>query len=187
LLGQCAAHRSCGRGGHLACPMSHRETSGRPCCRPWREIPGSFPDAGRCGRYVRIIPGNGGGLASFVTISRGPSGNPVHRAEDCGGDRRSLLYRGGIAAFHQARTLLKAYAALHTVAPGDGAGQRGLRDPRRSGASGAGTRRAAAWILVALLIAVFPANVYMALHPVEVGAASIARCCGGGGFRSRRC
>jgi uncharacterized membrane protein len=36
------------------------------------------------------------------------------------------------------------------------------------------TRRAAAWGLVALLIAVFPANVYMATHPVEAGAASIA-------------
>jgi len=37
-----------------------------------------------------------------------------------------------------------------------------------------GTRRAAAWGLVALLIAVFPANVYMAMHPVEAGAASVA-------------
>jgi uncharacterized membrane protein len=36
------------------------------------------------------------------------------------------------------------------------------------------TRRAAALGLVALLIAVFPANVYMALHPNEAGAASIA-------------
>src|ERR1700691_3740155 len=36
------------------------------------------------------------------------------------------------------------------------------------------TRRAAAWGLVALLIAVFPANLYMAMHPVEAGAAGIA-------------
>lgn len=36
------------------------------------------------------------------------------------------------------------------------------------------TRRAAAWGLVALLIAVFPANLYMAMHPVDAGAASIA-------------
>jgi uncharacterized membrane protein len=35
-------------------------------------------------------------------------------------------------------------------------------------------RRASAWGLVALLIAVFPANVYMAMHPVEAGAAGIA-------------
>jgi uncharacterized membrane protein len=35
-------------------------------------------------------------------------------------------------------------------------------------------RRAAAWGLVALLIAVFPANMYMALHSAEAGAASIA-------------
>jgi uncharacterized membrane protein len=35
------------------------------------------------------------------------------------------------------------------------------------------TRRAAAWGLVALLVAVFPANLYMAMHPVEAGAASI--------------
>ena len=36
------------------------------------------------------------------------------------------------------------------------------------------TRRVAAWGLVALLIAVFPANVYMATNPIESGAASIA-------------
>jgi uncharacterized membrane protein len=36
------------------------------------------------------------------------------------------------------------------------------------------TRRAAAWGLVALLIAVFPANLYMATNPIETGAASIA-------------
>ena len=35
------------------------------------------------------------------------------------------------------------------------------------------TRRAAAWGLVALLIAVFPANLYMAMHPAKAGAASI--------------
>ena len=35
-------------------------------------------------------------------------------------------------------------------------------------------RRAAAWGLVALLIAVFPANVYMATDPMDAGAASIA-------------
>ena len=36
------------------------------------------------------------------------------------------------------------------------------------------TRRPAAWGLVALLIAVFPANLYMATNPVESGAAAIA-------------
>jgi uncharacterized membrane protein len=36
------------------------------------------------------------------------------------------------------------------------------------------TRRAAAWGLIALLIAVFPANIYMATNPVDAGAASIA-------------
>jgi uncharacterized membrane protein len=36
------------------------------------------------------------------------------------------------------------------------------------------TRRAAAWGLVALLLAVFPANIYMATNPVDAGAASIA-------------
>lgn len=35
-------------------------------------------------------------------------------------------------------------------------------------------RRAAAWGLVALLIAVFPANLYMATNPVEAGATSMA-------------
>ena len=35
------------------------------------------------------------------------------------------------------------------------------------------TRRAAAWGLVALLVAVFPANLYMATNPVEAGAAAI--------------
>jgi uncharacterized membrane protein len=36
------------------------------------------------------------------------------------------------------------------------------------------TRGAAAWGLVALLIAIFPANVYMATNPIQAGAASIA-------------
>jgi len=36
------------------------------------------------------------------------------------------------------------------------------------------TRRNAAWGLTALLIAVFPANVYMATNPIKAGAASIA-------------
>jgi uncharacterized membrane protein len=36
------------------------------------------------------------------------------------------------------------------------------------------TRRAAAWGLVALLIAVFPANLYMAMHPIEAGAVGVA-------------
>ena len=36
------------------------------------------------------------------------------------------------------------------------------------------SRRMAAWGLVALLIAVFPANIYMATNPVDAGAASIA-------------
>jgi uncharacterized membrane protein len=35
------------------------------------------------------------------------------------------------------------------------------------------TRRAAAFGLVALLIAVFPANLYMVMHPAEGGAAAI--------------
>jgi uncharacterized membrane protein len=36
------------------------------------------------------------------------------------------------------------------------------------------TRRAAAWGLITLLIAVFPANIYMATNPVETGTVSIA-------------
>jgi uncharacterized membrane protein len=35
------------------------------------------------------------------------------------------------------------------------------------------TRRAAAWMLVVLLIAVFPANLYMAMYPANAGSASI--------------
>jgi uncharacterized membrane protein len=36
------------------------------------------------------------------------------------------------------------------------------------------TRKAASWGLIALLIAVFPANIYMATHPIEAGAIAIA-------------
>src|ERR1700722_12674716 len=36
------------------------------------------------------------------------------------------------------------------------------------------TRRAAAWGLVALLIAVFPANLYMVTDPLAAGAASLS-------------
>ena len=37
------------------------------------------------------------------------------------------------------------------------------------------TRRAAAWGLVALLVAVFPANIYMALHPERFADLHVAR------------
>jgi uncharacterized membrane protein len=37
-----------------------------------------------------------------------------------------------------------------------------------------GTRRAATWGLIALLILIFPANIYMATNPTEAGADSIA-------------
>jgi len=37
------------------------------------------------------------------------------------------------------------------------------------------TRRAAGWGLVALLVAVFPANVHMALHPDEVRGVDVPR------------
>jgi uncharacterized membrane protein len=36
------------------------------------------------------------------------------------------------------------------------------------------TRRSASWGLTLLLIAVFPANIYMATNPIEAGSASIA-------------
>ena len=36
------------------------------------------------------------------------------------------------------------------------------------------TRRQAAWALTVLLVAVFPANIYMATNPLEAGAGSIA-------------
>jgi uncharacterized membrane protein len=36
------------------------------------------------------------------------------------------------------------------------------------------TRRAAAWGLVALLFAVFPANLYTATNPIQAGTVSIA-------------
>ena len=35
------------------------------------------------------------------------------------------------------------------------------------------TRRAAAWGLIALLLAVFPANIFMATNPIDAGAVSI--------------
>jgi uncharacterized membrane protein len=50
-----------------------------------------------------------------------------------------------------------------------GGDQRRLRDPIRGGAAGSGTRRWAAWGLIALLIAVFPANVNMALNHLPFG------------------
>jgi uncharacterized membrane protein len=36
------------------------------------------------------------------------------------------------------------------------------------------TRKAASWGLMALLVAVFPANIYMATHPIQTGAVGIA-------------
>ena len=51
---------------------------------------------------------------------------------------------------------------------GDGLRQRRGRDRRRRRADAAErTRRPAGWWLIATLIAVFPANLHMALHPEE--------------------
>lgn len=65
-----------------------------------------------------------------VTISRGPSENPVHGAEDRAGGCCCFLRRCGSDAFHQAGSLFKDHAAVHPVARGVGADQRSFRDPR---------------------------------------------------------
>jgi len=36
------------------------------------------------------------------------------------------------------------------------------------------TRKASSWGLIALLVAVVPANIYMATHPIDAGAVAIA-------------
>jgi hypothetical protein len=73
---------------------------------------------------------------SSVTISRGSSENIIHGAEDRGCRRCRLLHRRGVAAFHQACTLLEDHATLYSVAGGDGADKRRVRDPRRLGVAG---------------------------------------------------
>jgi hypothetical protein len=72
-----------------------------------------------------------------VTISRGPSENPVHGAEDRGGDCCRPVNRGGVAAFHQARSVFEDHAALRPVARGDSADQWRFRDPGWPGPPGA--------------------------------------------------
>jgi hypothetical protein len=114
-----------------------------------------------------------------ATISRGPSENPVHGATDRRGACRDLLRGCGRVAFHQARTLLENHASLHSMARCNAACERACEILGGLGLLVSGTRRAASWGLVALLIAVFPANIYMATHPIEAGAASIARRYGG--------
>ena len=58
----------------------------------------------------------------------------------------------------------------------DGADQRRRRDrPRPAAADSARRRRLAAWGLIALLVAVFPANLQMALHPETFPEFSSAR------------
>ena len=88
--------------------------------------------------------------------------------------RGRRVLRRGKPAFHQARTLrqdrppslpcrsqLVVISGLFEILGGFG-----VLVPQ--------FRRAATWGVVALLIAVFPVNIYMATNPVESGAASIA-------------
>ena len=65
--------------------------------------------------------------------------------------------------------IMPPYISWH----GDSADQWCFRDPRRARAADTGNAERSGVGLVALLIAVFPANLYMAMHPVEAGAASI--------------
>jgi uncharacterized membrane protein len=111
---------------------------------------------------------------SPATIRRGPSENPVHDAEDRGSVAAVFYIAAGSLHFIRPAPYLKImppyipwHAALVRIS---GAFEilGGL------GLLAAATRRAAAWRLVTLLVAVFPANIYMALHPAEAGAALIA-------------
>jgi len=90
--------------------------------------------------------------------------NGLSRAQSIGVAFAAIFYVvAGMLHFHQTRHLPEDHAALYPV---EILGGLGLLVPQ--------TRRAAAWGLVALLIAVFPANVYMATNPIDAGAASIA-------------
>jgi uncharacterized membrane protein len=109
-----------------------------------------------------------------VTISRGPFENPVRAAEDRGSGRRFFYVVAGSRHFIKPAPYLRImppYIPWHAaIVRISGAceilGGFGLFVPA--------ARRAAAWGLAALLIAVFPANLYMATHPVEAGAVGIA-------------
>ena len=100
------------------------------------------------------------------TVSRGPFEKPVHSKEHRRRVGRGLLRRRGPAAFPETRCLLEDHApyipwhvAMVRLTGGlERLGGLRLLVPQM--------RRAAAWGLVALLIAVFPANVYMATNPI---------------------
>jgi uncharacterized membrane protein len=118
------------------------------------------------GSYT-LIPGL---LRSAVTWSEGLS-----RAQTIGCVLAAILYVGA-GTFHFIRPDLyvkivppyipRHLATVYVSGFFEILGGLGLLIPQ--------TRRAAAWGLVALLIAVFPANLYMATNPVEAGAAAIA-------------
>jgi uncharacterized membrane protein len=48
-------------------------------------------------------------------------------------------------------------------------------------------RHLAGWGLILLLVAVFPANVHMALHPDQIAGLTLRRCCCGCACRSSSC
>lgn len=88
-------------------------------------------------------------------------------AQSIGVVSASIFYVvAGTVAFHQTRRLLETHASLYPLARGDGAHQRRVRDTWWSGATGPSDAPHGG---VGTLIAVFPANVYMATNPIEAG------------------
>ena len=74
----------------------------------------------------------------------------------------------GVDALRDPEDLPADHAALRPGAGGDGLRQRRGRDRRRRGPDAASARGGPpGWWLIATLIAVFPANLHMALHPEE--------------------
>ena len=69
------------------------------------------------------------GRHTIVIPLEKPFQSAKHRTRGC----RDLLRSRGLLAFRQARCLSEDHASLHPVARCDGADQRRVRDPRRSG------------------------------------------------------
>ncbi len=152
------------------CPSALRITS-TPSAAHHIGTPRGVP-SGEIGspRYCRFLSRNVG--CTFRKVYRGYRSRVEQDASDhassaprCARPAGILFYSGGRKSLRASQRLRADSSALASGAGLARSNQRGMRNSRRNRVLIPETRRFSAVALIALLIAVFPANVQMAQHP----------------------